>query len=310
MKVSVCIQNNSIKLLFGNPSRRGLAGEEWHSVPIDDDAVVGGVIVNESPLRTAISQIRGKCGSAFNNINLVVNGSGVLVKQITAPNLPEKKLIKLVENEFVDMQESREELIYDYMLLGKNTPDSLSLLGTAVEKSFVGAYISLFSELGIKLASIDIALTSLIRLAECERIGKKTCIMAVFDASTLYTVLFVDGAFRFFNHTRLFQERGTLESSQEVVRQISSIIQFNASEKTGREISHIYLGGLEKSEREATAAADGAVSAPLSELIKTNLEVEAAEFPPFDEITLSANCRRRAFPLGEYALCAGNLLGM
>lgn len=308
MKVSVCIQNNSIKLLFGNPTRRGLDVEEWHSVPIDDDAVVGGVIVNESPVRTALSQIRGKCGAAFNNINLVINGSGVLVKQINAPNLPEKKLIKLVENEFVDMLESRDELIYDYALLGKNA-DSLSLLGSAVEKSFVGSYISLFSELGIKLASIDIALNSLIRLAECARISKQTCIMTVFDASTLYTVLFVDGGFRFFNHTRLFQERGTLESSQEVARQISSIIQFNASEKTGREISHVYLGGLEKSEREGAAAADGTANVPLAEFIKTNLEVEAAEFPPFDEITLSADCRRRAFPLGEYALCAGNLLG-
>lgn len=308
MKTSLCIQNNSIKVLFANPSRRYLAVEDWHSLPISDDAVVGGVIVNDSPVRTALSQLRGKYASSFNNVNLVINGSGVLVKQINAPNLPEKKLIKLVENEFSDMREGREELIYDYMLIKKTSQDTLSLLGTAVEKSFIGAYVSLFSELGIKLASIDIALASLIRLSHSERIGQKTCIMSVFDSNTLCSVLFVDGAFRFFNQNRLFQERGTLESSREIAQQISSIIQFNASEKTGREISHVYFGGLEKSERELTVVSDDEVSEPLTEFVKKNLDIEAAEFPPFDDIRLSASCKRRAFPLGEYVYCAGNLL--
>ncbi|MEG0750815.1 MAG: pilus assembly protein PilM [Oscillospiraceae bacterium] len=309
MTTSVCIHNNEIKVLCGSLSRSCLAVEEWHSVSLPDDAVINGVVISDAPVRAAISELRGKLGNAFDKVNLVLNSNSTLVKRANVPLLPERKLIKLVENEFSDMEDSRDELMYDYMVLSPhNSQGGGSILCTAVEKAFVASYISLFSELGVKIAAIDIALASLVRLASTSRIAGKTCIMSVLDADAVNSALFVDGAFRFNGHARLFQERGTVESSLEISQHISSIIQFNASEKTGREITHIYLGGLYKNEQRITIQDDDLTSSSLADYIKSALDVEVLEFPPCDEIRLSNKTKRRAFPLGEYVYCAGNLL--
>ncbi|MDO4566905.1 MAG: pilus assembly protein PilM [Oscillospiraceae bacterium] len=309
MKSSLCILNNSIKLLFASPSKNALSVENWASSPLPEDAVLGGVIVNDSPVRTALSKLRGEFGNALNKVNLVLSSSSVLTKQFSAPKLPEKKLLKLIENEFADITEGRGELLYDYIPIPDGAYGPSTVLAVAVEKEYIGSYISLFQELGIKLGSIDISLSSLLQLSSCSRIGGKTCIMAVLDANSLCAALFVNGVFRFFNHNRLIEERGTEASAREIARHISSIIQFNTSEKTGREISHVYFGGLLREERGVKVASDDFVLGPLTDFIKSELEIEAHEFPSFEEIRLSSRSERRSFPLGEYVYCAGNLLG-
>ena len=59
------------------------------------------------------------------------------------------------------------------------------ILCSAVEKSLIESYVSLLSDAGIKIESIDIAVSSLIRLSRTEKVGSKTCIVAVLNGNSI-----------------------------------------------------------------------------------------------------------------------------
>ncbi|MEG1061827.1 MAG: pilus assembly protein PilM [Oscillospiraceae bacterium] len=313
MKTSVFIQSKSIQVLCGKTRKSELTVTDWFSASLDDDVVVNGVIVNEASVRNSLSLIKSKLGNEIKEINLIIDSNSVFAKQLVTPILPHKKLIKLVESEFSDI-ENRSELLYDYMVLQSKAANGTSgvILASAVEKSFIESYINLFESIDIKIRSIDLALASVIRFSKTEVIRGKTCIVAILDGNTLNVSLFIDGVFRINNHTRLFQERGTLASASEITQLISSLIQFNQAEKTGREIQHVYFGGLESNELRTTQSENNnseLATVSLCERINASLGIHACEFPGCGEIKIDSSGKRRPFPLADYICSCGNLLG-
>ena len=313
MKTSLYIQNTKIQALCGNPSKDGLVVTDWLEAPVPEASVVGGVIVDDAALRTVLVQLKAKLGKPLAQAHLVIDSNRIFAKPLNVPILPQSKLIGLIESEFSDI-DNRGQLLYDYMTLRPRRADGNGgvVLATAVEKEFIGAYVGLFADAGIRIESIDIAVACIARMASTDPVSGKTCIIASLDGNNLSAVLFVDGMFRMFNHTRLFQERGTLASSSEITQAVSSMMQFNASEKTGREVGNVYFCGLQKNELRNTVEPDSAALATISlcERVNAALEVPVSEFPFCSQINAeNKSGKRRNFPLADFLCSAGNLLG-
>ncbi len=295
MKVSVFIENDSIKMLAGNMGKGVLEIVEWRRQPLPPECVVGGAIINEDPVREALAELKKKSRTLSGGAGIVINSNNILIKKITAPDIPEKKLFKLVESEFANMAEGRGELLYDYMTL-KTTGASRELLCAAAEKTFIGSYVSLFTAAGIKIRGINTAAGALANLADTGLVGNKTCVICVADQNTLNSVLFVDGAFAFYNHTRLFSERGTRESFEEIGRTISSLVQFNTAEKKGKTVGEVLFGGLESTEIAGNA---------LPGYIEQTYAVAAREFGGCAQVKGTYN--KQPFQTAQYLYCIGDL---
>lgn len=112
----------------------------------------------------------------------------------------------------------------------------------------------------------------------CRRIkslSATTFLMMVLDHNMLIQTLFVNNTFKMVKRTRIFSQVGTEEFDREIVKNISNMIQFNRSEKTGSEISCVYLCGFPPEYREKMP------------LIREDLGTDAAVFPVIsNEITM------------------------
>lgn len=313
MKTSLYIQNTKIQVLCGNPTKDGLVVTDWFETPLPEASVIGGVIVDDAAVRSVLIQLKAKLGKQLTQAHLVIDSNRIFAKTLNVPILPPAKITRLIESEFADI-DNRGPLLYDYMTLRARRADGNGavILATAVEKEFIGGYISLFADAGIRIASIDIAVACIARMASTDAVSGKTCIIASLDGSSLSSVLFVDGTFRMFNHTRLFQERGTLASASEITQVVSSVLQFNASEKTGRDVGNVYVCGLQKNELRNTVDRDSTALATISlcERVNAALDVPVSEFPFCSQINAeNKGGLRRNFPLADFLCSAGNLLG-
>ena len=76
---------------------------------------------------------------------------------------------------------------------------------------------------------------------------------------------------------------------------VSSIIQFNMSERSGQSIRHVYVLGARDTENAMLQSLTTAYDIPAERLADANKMIAAPD---------------EAFPLSEYALAAGNLIGI
>ncbi|MEG0833349.1 MAG: hypothetical protein RSE36_00925 [Oscillospiraceae bacterium] len=298
MKTTVYISSSCIQAVCGNCSKGGFKALSWHSAKLRPDAVVNGVVINESAVKSGFDELKAKLGAkAFSKVNIVVDSVSVLTKKIQTPSLSRDNMLKFVESEFADVSDVRDALLYDYMPLGGKGAGFV--LASAAEKSFIEGYVNLFRELDIKIESIDVAAASVVRLAKTKDIRSKTCILAALDTNSVNLALFVGGDLKIFNHARFYSTFGSGEFANEITQLISSLSQFNAAQKTGADISDVYFAG-------STVGDGSSEIVSLCEYVTTSLQIRTQLFPQCAEISTDA---KTAFPTAQYFYCAGNLLG-
>ncbi|MEA4911984.1 MAG: pilus assembly protein PilM [Oscillospiraceae bacterium] len=296
MLTSVWIGADAVRAVTGKTKGGVLEIGAWRSEPLPPECVAGGVLVNEEPVRAALTALKEKMPDAAQGVRVVIDSGGVLVRKATAPKLPDKKLRQLVQSEFVSMAQGRGELVYDYMTLG-GAGAAQELLCAAAEKGLLESYIAVFAGAGLRVRGINAAAGALANLAGIDLLLDKTCIVCVADGSMLDAALFVDGRFAFYNTTRLLAARGGYDSFAEIGRTLSSLIQFNASQHNGRQVSAVYFGGLTPEE-----AAPGA----LLSLVEGSYAVSAQAFGVSAQIK-GAFGDAGAFPAAQYLFCVGDL---
>ncbi|MDO4541575.1 MAG: hypothetical protein Q4C00_01935, partial [Bacillota bacterium] len=180
----------------------------------------------------------------------------ILTKRLCVPILPEKKLLALAENEFAEVKDNYEELIYDYGVISRVNPEGAGgvILCSAMENTFAFSYIDIFNKLKLRLDSIDISASTVIGLvSHIQELREKTFIISVLEGNTMVSYLFVRGQYYYNGRTRLLAERSTRASAAEISKTISSLIQFNQSQKTESDITDVYFCGLRADEYDLIA---------------------------------------------------------
>lgn len=249
MTTAVFITNDKIQVAQGGMKGKTLAVKRLFQEPLEEGAMINGIITNDSDVKEAVKRMWKKYELPDKKITLIVQGRGVSTKLVNAPKLNENKMLAFVKGEFSG-NENYQDMVFDYSVRERNGENGGAVvLACMAEPDFLRAYTDIFGSLGIKLEKIDTALNCQIKLSEkISEFGNKTFVICLADRNTVTMTLFVNGKYSFSNSSRLNAERNSPDLADNVGRLVSSIIQFNKSEKNGFDITDVYFGGFDDGE--------------------------------------------------------------
>ena len=230
-------------MLRGEQAGNRIIVKQAYSVAVPEGAFINGIITDEDVLTETLSDMYGKNKISSRNISLVIDSSSFLYKTLLIPKTSRKNIFKIIKNEFNDI-ENNESMLFDYINLSEEKESGLNkILICAFDSSMFEKYLTLFNKSKLRLISVNTALCSVISLARrLECLKNSACIIAVAEAFEMVFYLFVDREYHFSTRHR-FVENDSAVYREQIETVISSIIQFNKSEKTGYEISAVYFGG-------------------------------------------------------------------
>ena len=296
MITSLCIANERLLAVCGHADGRGVTIRKYASAPLAPGTVINGLITDEAAFVTALNALFSSLGGRPSGVRLALNSSQIYVKRGVVPKLPKRRLLKWVASEFSDVDPEDDELICDCMLVRElGSEQGCAALLCAARKSLIASYVELMRAQKLKIDCIDTthaALQKLVALMPSTR--QETCIVLCLDGNVLDAALYVDGEYRLNNRVRLIAERGGAESTAEISRMVSSIIQFNLSERSGKAVRRVFVVGGREDERAMMQAVSTAYDLQVAPLSDPDGAIRAGE----------------GFALAEYALAAGNLIGM
>jgi len=287
---SVYISNENIQVLIGSRSGSSLNIKRLVTEDIGGDYIINGVITDDTALSSRISEIWKTQKLPKSGIKLLLESTSVSTKLLSLPNLSESYLMKLIKENFSEME--AENAVYDYRTLGASEEGGVSVMACMTEAAFIQKYVKLFSDAGIKLDSIDLALSGQMKLAKFSKsLADKTYTLMYIDGSTVTQFLFVGGEYRFSKRQRMLYNRNTPDFTDEVSRMISTLLQFKKSEHIAEELTDVYLCGFSEEEINSVG------------LMFDNLSVGG--MPNLPEIKASNADKAR---LSECVLALGNML--
>ncbi len=245
MLTAVYIANDKIQTVTGKGTKKSILVKKccWES--LKEGTAINGIITDENAVKDTLVKMWRENELPDKNITLVVEGRGIHHKLIFAPRLKENRMLEFLKGEFSDI-EGFENMIFDYSVTeNMNAYGGVTVLACMAEPEFIKGYKEMFDELGIKLSRIDTSLNCHIKLARrIESFKNKTFVIASADFNQINLALFVKGKYRFSSTNRLNCERNSKDMPEDIAGMISLINQFNKSQKSGSDITDVYLGGF------------------------------------------------------------------
>ena len=149
----------------------------------DNEMVLSQSLINQ--IKTTFTQH----GIKENKVKIVVNHRVALTKDIVVPKTDKKKLSFMIENEMTNLFNLTRDFIVDYTLINEFEEEGITkvhALTCAIRKSTIAGLEDLFSHLGMRIESIDIApVTFMNFLYKTEVIDSDDPIIMI-DASSSY----------------------------------------------------------------------------------------------------------------------------
>ncbi|MCR1840469.1 hypothetical protein [Murimonas intestini] len=249
MVTSVYLSNNTVRVLEGTGGRSSLAVGRICELQLPEGCLINGVITNAQGLEAELKEFWAENKLSKKNIMLVIGSSQFTVKELDLPNMSSRKLLDMLPREMADA-ERKEAPLCDYMYLRKQEKKgAMHIIGAMVERNFLDEYVQLFQRLGISIEGIQMVRTSMLSVfAYLPELSGKTCIIQILDGNNLTSILLIEGAYRYSTRVRLFNEEGTPEFAREIARNVSTIIQFNSTQKDSVPVKEFCIGGLKQRE--------------------------------------------------------------
>lgn len=243
MSTVVYLANQQIQVITGTQGNRKIAVSKCYSAQAPDGSIINGMVMDTELFVGFMQTFWAENQLPVKDVILVINSSKFIGKTIEMPVLNEKKTLEYIDREFSDIKRG-EEYISGYIPILQDSKKK-KLYAEIITPDFVKDYIDIFQEIGVKVKAVYSGESSLIRLAAMT-VGKvyRTFILQIADKMTITTILWVDGAFYYFNSTRCFHEQGTEDYAQDIARSVSQIRQFMQANQIDHPIETVVLAGL------------------------------------------------------------------
>ena len=297
MITSVYISNEKIQVLTGEKDKKGnLDVKACMYVTLPEKAVVNGVIADELGVKESIQKLWDKYNLPKKDVELVIDSGTILNKKFNCPILPKSAMPATVQEEFKDV-DGFVNLLFDYTVLEDGQNGEPLVFANACGKELIASYIRVFKGVDITLSRINTAINAEMSLiAANPGTMNDTEIVINLDSTALLSVLFIDGKFSFASRSRLLEQRGSEGSRMEIVRALSSLIQFARSENSQKPVKAVYVSGLTQDEADFCPKVAAMLGCPVATL------------PPCSNITCTKDMNKAAFLMAEYTYPLGNML--
>ena len=247
MQTLVYFSNDGIQVLQGIIKGGRLNISNFKTLPVEAGALINGVITNEEMVKETITEALKESPHLFKNMKLVIDSSLIATKNVEVPKLKPKELEMVAATEFEDTAGNYDALVVDYAYIPGPAGNNLFCCG--VEKRVLESYVTLFASLKIQIKSIDVGLNTLIQYVSATKDYKgMTFALNILDGKNLVSLLFENGLYIFSNRSRLLSERGTDAFADELSGKLSSLIQFNKSQKSEHTLNMSLYAGLDEDE--------------------------------------------------------------
>jgi Tfp pilus assembly PilM family ATPase len=293
---------NHLKLVVGEAAGKTVRISNFDEIELPAGGMINGIITDQEIMTKFFADVclRYELGKA--DTRLIVDVNNIQVKPMNVPPLNEGMILEFVKREFnqyEDKQIDEDDTIYDYTVLEtKNTEGGATILGVASPKSFIESYKNVFMSSGFKLTSIGLGLESYIKIAKfVPALSQGEVLLASVDGKQFSLAMFENGRYVIQNRYRLVQNEGSDEWVSEIGNNISSMVQFRMSQRTGTKIDSAFFAGVEEADILKLKEALGYLGIELNSL---NIGRQI-------ELTGKANTRG-VFNPGRYLLNIGNLL--
>ncbi|NLL63184.1 MAG: pilus assembly protein PilM [Ruminococcaceae bacterium] len=296
MITSVYISSEKIQVLTGDYLKGRLDVKSCMSMPLSEKAIVNGVITDELGVREALQKLWDKYNLPKKGISLVIDSGTILNKKMKIPVLPKTSIPALIEEEFKDV-EGFANFLFDYSVLEDGHNGEPLIFCNAVSKELIASYIRVFKGIDVELSGINTSINAQISLIKANpATANENQIVVVLDQTSLTSVLYIDGLYSFSSRSRLTEPRGTEASRMEIVRALSSLIQFARSENSQKPVKAVYLCGLVEGESD------------LCPKISAMLGCSVTTLPATDNITCSKDKAKAALLMTDCTYPLGNML--
>lgn len=296
----IYISSHAVQVISGSCEKDDMIKvKNYGEYALEEGAMINGVITDEQPILETLQEI---AESGVKQARLVIDSGQILIKNMTVPILQKKDILKIVKDELANIENSPEDILYDYSVLQENFEDEEKkggeILCCGIEHKLLGTYIDLFANAGIKIKSIDISVNALHKLTqELSDFENKSYIVSVIDANNVSSYLYENNHYVFSNRTRLFSERGTNAFVSELSSNISQLIQFSKSKRSPYTIETAYFCGL-----------NGSESKIVNETIHAGLAINSEVFPNSKIVYIDNDTKQFEFNLHEYVYSVGSLI--
>lgn len=293
----VMITNTNVEFLSGERKRDAVRVDYFEKQPIDEGAMMNGVIFDDSSIKKVLNQLKDKY--QFDKCVLILDSNKIITRMMTVPKLNTKQLMAHIESTLKGLHDGDEKLFYDYAYLGEDEENkgSSKILAVAIEQSFIETYLNLFDEVGIEVEFIDFGVDILIRLKDFipGLIDASYAVMSV-DGNNITSSVFAHGEYVLTTRTRVFSDANDVNAfAGDITRSVSQLQQFASSSQNNAPFDDIYFTGITRDQGQA-----------IFERINTLLGLNGKLLPTPKNVYAVNN---EVIGLNHYLLTLGYLIG-
>ncbi|MDR0350948.1 MAG: hypothetical protein LBH64_05280 [Coriobacteriales bacterium] len=242
MMLSLYCSATHLRLLIGSVSGQKATVDEFRELALPEQSMINGIITNEDAMLRFFDGVTQEFGPYRQDVALVIESNNIRTRLMTLPAVKEARLSLFVKQEFGEISEETDD-IFDFTVLGPDRKrGGLEVLGIAAGKVLLRNYINVLERAGLKLKRIDVGTNVLTKLARfVPQLGSSNSILVHDDDGSLTISLFEQGAYRISQRYRLLNAQGTPERFREIASNISSMVQFQTSQRRDINIEAIHV---------------------------------------------------------------------
>lgn len=167
--------------------------------------------------------------------------------------LPYGKGKQLTDMALKEVADNFRNEVADYSITCMDKKDGVEICAGGADAGQLNRFENICREAGFTVGGMTVPMEGYLRvLQQLDSYWKDTAIYLFFDEGSMTSVLCQSGHYLYSGRSRIFSEPGTLDFGTEIVRSISGILQFYASEKRDIPITDIYYAGCPEEDFEVS----------------------------------------------------------
>ena len=292
MITAVYFSDHSVRVLVGRAGKKRIDITEAFQKELPEGCIVNGEIRSAAEAAAVLSEIWKEHGLKKRHVWLVANAAPVTLKRLEFPKMKEKELQKLIPGE---LGADPENDIVDYMHL-PGEQKRTTVYAASGQRAYLAQYREVFQKAGIRPEKFLLSRLCLEKLlAHTQALQGGCSIVQVLDRQQMTSVLWEDGKAVYMTRSTISGEYGSFQFGLQVARSVSSLQQFNMTQKK-QKIGCVYLSGI--------YGEDFLICEEAIRQMAPDVEVK-----PFEKDASVAEKGSVSIPFGKYLWLAGALFG-
>lgn len=237
MKKVLYINNDQVKILIADLKKGEAKVIKSLEYTLEPGSVVNGVLIKTNEILNILKGNR----KILKKVTVVLNSSNIQIKKVEHPELKGSKLDSYIKKEFSIPDDA--SLIYG--TTSRKIENQYKTIFMGVPVDIIKSYLELFNEAKVKIGRFEILQNGMAKFVKNKHdLAGQTFVLNLIEGNNLISVLIEAGEYVLTDRSRLLAEPGSDQFLEELLQKISSIIQFNKSQKSPYEITKSYYVGL------------------------------------------------------------------